>query len=82
MGTEEKRGTTFRSSTEKFLRHLLGITKLDKEDNQCIRQETGAQNIAKEIKHYQKKWLQHVQRMDTNRLSKPALQYKQKDEGT
>ena len=29
----------------KFLRHLLGITKLDKEKNQCIRQKTGAQNI-------------------------------------
>ena len=23
----------------KFLRHLLGITKLDKEENQCIRQK-------------------------------------------
>ena len=44
----------------KFLRHLLGITKLDKEKNQCIRQKTGAQNIAKEIKQYQKKCLQHV----------------------
>ena len=33
----------------KFLRHLLGITKLDKEKNQCIREKTGAQNIAKEI---------------------------------
>ena len=31
----------------KFLRHLLGITKLDKEKNQCIRQKTGAQNIVK-----------------------------------
>jgi len=39
----------------KFLRHLLGITKLDKEKNQCIRQKTGAQNIVKEIKQYQKK---------------------------
>jgi len=29
---------------------LLGITKLDKEKNQCIRQKTGAQNIVKEIK--------------------------------
>jgi len=28
----------------KFLRHLLGITKLDKEKNQCIREKTGAQN--------------------------------------
>ena len=30
-----------------FLRHLLGITKLDKEKNQCIRQKTGAQNVVK-----------------------------------
>ena len=29
----------------KFLRHLLGITKLDKEKNQRIREKTGAQNI-------------------------------------
>ena len=39
----------------KFLRHLLGITKLDKENNQCIRQKMGVQNIVKEIKQYQKK---------------------------
>jgi hypothetical protein len=63
----------------KFLRHLLGITKLDKEENQCIREKTGAQNIIKEIKQYQKKWLQHIQRMDTNRISKQALQYKPKE---
>jgi len=62
----------------KLLRHLLGITKLDKEKNQCIRQKTGAQNIVKEIKQYQKKCLKHVQRMDTNRLPKQALQYKPK----
>ena len=62
----------------KFLRHLLGITKLDKEKNQCIREKTGAQSIVKEIKQYQKKWLQHVQRMDTNRLPKQALQYRPK----
>ena len=62
----------------KFLRHLLGITKLDKEKNQCIRRKTGAQNIVKEIKQYHKKWLQHVQRMDTNRLPKQTLQYKPK----
>ena len=31
----------------KFLRHLLGITKLDREKNQCIRQKTGAHNIVK-----------------------------------
>jgi hypothetical protein len=56
VGGEEKRGTTFRSSTD----------------------ETGAQKIVKEIKQYQEKWLQHVQRMDTNRIPKQALQYKPK----
>ena len=65
----------------KFLKHLLGITKLDKEKNQCIREKTGAQNIVKEIKQYQKKWLQHVQRMDTNRIPKQALQYRSKGRG-
>jgi hypothetical protein len=25
----------------KFLRHLLGITKLDKEKNQCVREKGG-----------------------------------------
>jgi len=37
----------------KYLRHLLGITKPDKQKNQCIRGKTGAQNIVKEIKQYQ-----------------------------
>ena len=60
----------------KFLRYLLGITKLDKGKDQCIREKTGAQNIVKEMKQYQEKWLQHVQRMDINRLPKQALQYK------
>jgi len=41
----------------KFLRHLLGITKLDTKNNQCIREKTGAQNTVEEIKQYQKKWL-------------------------
>jgi len=63
----------------KFLRHLLGITKLDKEKNQCIREKTGAQNIVKEIKEYQKKWLQHLQRMDANRIPKQALRYRRKE---
>jgi len=59
----------------KFLRRLLGITKLDKEDNQCIKEKEGAQNMVKEIKQYQEKWLQHVQRMDTNRIKKQVLRF-------
>ena len=72
---EEKR---LEAAHMKYLRHLLGITKLDKEKNQCIRGKTGAQNIVKEIKQYQLKWLQHVQRMDTNRIPKQALRCRSK----
>jgi len=38
----------------KILKDLLGITKLDKEKTRCIREKTGAENIVKEIKAYQK----------------------------
>ena len=70
---------TFKSSTNETF-ETRGITKLDKEENQCIKEKTGAQNILEEIKQYQKKWLQHVQRMDTNRIPKQALRYRPKDE--
>jgi hypothetical protein len=69
---------TYRSSADENLRHLLGITNLDKVKNQSIRKKTGPQNIIKEIKQYQQKWLQHVQRMDTNRLPKQPLHYRPK----
>jgi len=36
LDTEEKRGITFRSSTDEIF-ETLGITKSDKEKNQCIR---------------------------------------------
>jgi hypothetical protein len=62
----------------KFLRHLLGITKLDKGKNQRVSEKLGVQNIVREIRQYQQKWLQHVQRMDTNRIPKQALQYRPK----
>ena len=41
--------------------------------NESIEQSKGKK------KQYQKKWLQHVQRIDTNRIPKQALQYKPKE---
>ena len=38
MVTEEQR---LEAAQMKFLRHLLGITKLDKEKNHCIRDKNG-----------------------------------------
>jgi len=75
LGTEGKRGITLRSSKDEIF-ETLEITKFDKEKNQCIREKTGAQNIVKEIKQYQKKWLQHVQSMGTNILPRQALKYR------
>ena len=37
-----------------------------------------AENIVKEIKAYQEKWLKHIKRMDTKRIPKQVLQYKPK----
>jgi hypothetical protein len=93
----------------KFLTHLLGITKLDKEKNQCIWQKNWSTEHSKGNKtvpekvattctedgHKQstksgysmyrgwpqtdyQKWLQQVQRMDTDSLPKQILQYKPK----
>ena len=75
---KEREEQCLEAAQMKFLRRLLGITKLDKEKNLCIREKTRAQNIVKEIKQYQEKWPQHVQRMETNRIPKQALQYKPK----
>jgi len=67
----------------KCLRYLLGITKLDKEKNQCITGKNGSTEHSTGNKTVpEKKWLQHVQRMDTNRIPKQALQYKPKGRRT
>jgi hypothetical protein len=65
----------------KFLRHLLVITKLGRERNQSVREKLGVQNIVLEIKQYQREWLQHVERMNTDRIPKQALKYRPKAKG-
>jgi hypothetical protein len=62
----------------KILRHLLGITKLDRERNQSAREKLGLQNIVLEIKQYHREWLQHVERMGTGRIPKQATRYRPK----
>jgi hypothetical protein len=57
----------------KILRHLLGITKSDRERNQSAREKLGVQTIVLQIKQYQREWLQHVERMDTDSIHKQAL---------
>ena len=54
-GLKKREEQHLEAAQMKILRRLLGITKLDKEKNQCVREKTGSQNIVKEIKQYQKK---------------------------
>jgi hypothetical protein len=67
-----------KASQMKFLRHLLRITELDRERNQTVREKIGVQNIVLEIKQYQRDWLQHVERMGTDRMPKQGLKYRPK----
>jgi hypothetical protein len=58
------------------LRHLLGITKLDKRKNQCIRGKNRSTDHSKGNKTVLEKVLQHAQRMEKNRIPKQAVQYR------
>jgi hypothetical protein len=40
---------------------FIGITKLDRERNQSLREKLGVQNIVLKIQQYQEKWLQHLE---------------------
>jgi hypothetical protein len=66
----------------KFLRHLLEITKLDKEKNQRIREKTGAQNIVNEIKQYQQKCYNMYSEWAQTDYQSRHCAIDQKDEGT
>lgn len=69
IGDEQK----LEAAQLKFLRQLLGITKLDRERNQSLREKLGVQNIVREIQQYQQNWLQHLQKTDTHRILKQGL---------
>jgi hypothetical protein len=66
----------------KFLRHLLGITKLDKEKNQSIKEKLGVENIAKEIQQYQQNGYNTYKGWTQIAYQNKHYNIDQKDEGT
>ena len=62
----------------KFLRALLGLTRLDHQRNTIIREKLKVEHIVDDIKSYKKNWLQHVKRMEHARVHWMALEYKPK----
>ena len=63
------------------MRHL-GITKLDKEKNQCVREKTGAQNIVQEIKEYRESGYNTYRGWTQTEYQNKHYSIKQQDEGT
>jgi hypothetical protein len=59
----------------RFLRPLLGYIKLDRQRNVDIRERLRVQSIVEEIKTYQRKWKEHVERMQDEIPPKLALKY-------
>jgi hypothetical protein len=57
----------------KFLRPLLGFTRLDHQRNSDIRKKLEVDNIVEDIKLYQKKWNCPLQRMNRNRIPQLAF---------
>jgi hypothetical protein len=65
----------------RILRPLLRRTRLDRQRNRDIRNRLKVNKRVKDIKLYQKKWLDRLERMDRNRLPRLAFQYHLGDGG-
>jgi hypothetical protein len=63
----------------RFLKPLLELTRLDSPRNPDICKRLKVDNIVLGIKLYQKKWLDHLERMDRSRLPELAFQYQPRE---
>jgi hypothetical protein len=59
-----------------FLRSVAGYRLIDHRRNEHIREKLQIMDINSRIKDYQIKWLQHLERMEQNRIPKLLLNYK------
>jgi len=59
-----------------FLRSVKWYTKLDNIRSEIIRKELEIPGIQDVRTKYKENWINHLERMDNNRLPKHALNYK------
>lgn len=72
--TETKRTKQKIRTTEmKVLRNILGVTLRDKQTNKSIRERCDVQDVVKWSKIRKKKWKEHVERMNENRLARICM---------
>jgi hypothetical protein len=60
----------------RFLRSVAGYRLIDHRRNEDVREELQIVDINSRIKDYEIKWLQHLERMEQNRIPKLLLNYK------
>jgi hypothetical protein len=62
----------------RYRRSVKGCTKLDHIKNEDIRKELDIDSTQYKIENYREKWIEHLDRMTDERISKQILKYKPK----
>jgi hypothetical protein len=73
-----KQKSRLEAAEMRFLRSVAGQGLIDHRRNEDIREELQIIDINSRMKDYQIKWLQHLERMEQNRIPKLLLNYKPK----
>jgi hypothetical protein len=60
----------------RYLRSVKGCTKLDHIKNEDIRKELDIDSTQYKIENYRKKWIEHLDKMPDERVTKQILKYK------
>jgi len=74
--TTKRDMTRLEAAEMRFLRSVTGYTGLDKIISETVRKELEISGIQDMRTKYRQNWINHLERMDNNRLPKHALNYK------
>ena len=74
--TKKRDRTGLIKAEMRFLGSVKGCTRLDKIRSEIIRKELEIPGIQNVRTKYKQNWINHLERMDNNRLPKHALNYK------
>jgi len=73
--TTQRDMTGLEAADMRFVRSVMGYTRLDKIRSEVIRRELEISGIQDMRLKYKYNWISHLQRMDNTRLPKHALNY-------